>query len=121
MTGKASMERWQNMLSAVKFFNMILNCPASKLCVENPIMHKHARERIAWPYSQIIQPWQFGHGETKATCLWLRGLPDLKPTKIASGRIARVHHESPGVNRWKNRSRTLSGIADAMAAQWGNL
>lgn len=67
---------------------------------------------------QIIQPWQFGHGEIKATCLWLKGLPKLQPTEIVSGRFARVHREPPGPNRWKNRSRTYAGIAAAMAAQW---
>jgi len=68
---------------------------------------------------QIIQPWQFGHGETKATCLWLKNLPDLTPTNIVSGRLARVHKEPPGPDRWKNRSRTMQGIATAMAEQWG--
>lgn len=68
---------------------------------------------------QIIQPWQFGHGETKATCLWLRNLPPLQPTHIVQGRSPRVHHASPGPNRWKERSRTLAGIAGAMAEQWG--
>ena len=68
---------------------------------------------------QIIQPWMFGHGETKATCLWLRGLPELLPTNIVDGRHPRVHLEPPGPDRWKNRSRTYQGVADAMAAQWG--
>jgi len=68
---------------------------------------------------QIIQPWQFGHGETKATCLWLKGLPKLIPTNVVKGRSPRVHHEPPGPDRWKNRSRTYQGIADAMAEQWG--
>ena len=68
---------------------------------------------------QIIQPWQFGHGETKATCLWLKGLPLLVPANIVSGRKARVHKEPPSKDRWKNRSRTFAGIAKAMAEQWG--
>jgi hypothetical protein len=68
---------------------------------------------------QIIQPWQFGHGETKATCLWFKNLPSLRPTKIVGGRLARVHYESPGPDRAKNRSRTYAGIAEAMAEQWG--
>lgn len=72
-------------------------------------------------YSQIIQPWQFGHGETKATCFWLKNLPKLVPTEIVSGRTPRVHHASPGPDRWKERSRTLPGIARAMAQQWGSL
>lgn len=70
---------------------------------------------------QIAQPWQFGHGETKATCLWLKGLPLLTPTNVVKGRVPRVHHEPPGPDRWKNRSRTYQGIADAMADQWGSL
>lgn len=73
----------------------------------------------AW--SCDIQPWQFGHGEVKATCLWLKHLPKLAPTKIVSGRVARVHHASPGPDRWKERSRTLPGIAEAMAASWAHL
>jgi len=131
MTGSKSMERYQNMLKASAFFNMIRNRDCPKICVENPIMHKFARREICiplqfWPnsesgHTQIIQPWQFGHGETKATCLWLKGLSQLKSTKIVSGREARVHYESPGPNRWKERSRTLPGIANAMAQQWGNL
>ncbi|MBC8126791.1 MAG: DNA cytosine methyltransferase [Gloeobacteraceae cyanobacterium ES-bin-144] len=68
---------------------------------------------------QIIQPWQFGHGETKATCLWLRGLPKLEPTDIVDGREARVHKMPPSADRWKKRSQTFAGIAAAMAAQWG--
>ena len=69
--------------------------------------------------AQVIQPWMFGHGETKATCLWLKGLPPLLPTKIVAGREARVHRMSPGPERWKARSRTYDGIAEAMAEQWG--
>lgn len=72
-------------------------------------------------YDQIIQPWMFGHPETKATCLWLRNLTKLTPTKIVDGRTARVHCARPGPDRWKERSRTLKGIADAMAEQWGSL
>jgi hypothetical protein len=94
-----------------------LNTP--RLCVENPIIHCHAAERIGRRQDQIIQPWQFGHGETKATCLWLKGLPKLKPSNIVSGRTPRVHYASPSPDRWKERSKTLSGIADAMAEQWG--
>ena len=69
--------------------------------------------------TQIIQPWQFGHGETKATCLWLFNLPKLKPTNIVDGRYARIFREPPSPERWKNRSRTYQGIAEAMAEQWG--
>jgi hypothetical protein len=74
--------------------------------------------RIRKP-DQIIQPWQYGHGEVKATCLWLRNLPPLVPTDIVDGRTPRVHFASPGPDRWKERSRTLTGIAEAMADQWG--
>jgi hypothetical protein len=89
--------------------------------VENPIQHKHARRLIGAEYTQVIQPWMFGHGETKATCLWLRGLPPLKPTNIVEGREARLHRLSPSADRWKIRSATFQGIADAMAWQWGQL
>jgi hypothetical protein len=101
---------------AIAFFMMLVNAGMSKIAIENPIgiMSSHYRKP-----DQIIQPWQFGHGETKATCLWLKGLPPLKPTNIVSGRAPRVHHASPGPDRWKERSRTLPGIAAAMAEQWG--
>jgi hypothetical protein len=88
--------------------------------VENPIMHRHARELVGRGPDQIIQPWQFGHGETKATGLWLKNLPKLVPTNIVDGRKPRVHHASPGPNRWKERSITYTGIAAAMADQWGS-
>lgn len=113
--------RWRDMEAACAFFNMIRLRDCPRICVENPIPHKYALDLIGAKYSQIIQPWQFGHGETKATCLWLKGLPPLKPSKIVSGRTPRVHHASPGPDRWKERSRTLPGIAAAMAQQWGNL
>lgn len=87
-----------------------------KRCIENPVSIISTKFRKA---DQIIQPWQFGHGEVKAVCLWLTGLPKLAPTKIVEGRFARVHREPPSPDRWKNRSRTYQGIADAMAGQWG--
>jgi hypothetical protein len=89
-----------------------------RICIENPI--SIISSRIAKP-TQIIQPWQFGHGEVKATCLWLKNLPKLKPTHIVAGREARVHRMPPGPDRWKNRSRTPVGIAEAMAEQWGGI
>ena len=110
---------WKELDEACVLFCSALNAPISKIAVENPIPHKYAVERIGKKYDQIIQPYQFGHGETKATCLWLIGLPLLKPTKIVSGRLARVHREPPSAERWKNRSRTYEGIANAMAEQWG--
>jgi len=110
-------ERFKSMLSACTFFNLFYHF-AEKVAIENPIPHIYAKRHIGM-YSQIIQPWQFGHGETKATCLWLKNLPKLQPTNIVDGREARVHKEPPGKDRWKNRSRTFIGIAEAMAEQWG--
>lgn len=101
---------------ALEFVRMLLNAPIPKIALENPI--SIISSQIRKP-DQVIQPWMFGHGETKATCLWLKGLPKLTPTNIVEGRVARVHKEPPGPDRWKNRSRTYQGIADAMAAQWG--
>lgn len=103
---------------AVGFFMALANAPIERIVIENPIGIMSTRWRKA---DQIIQPWQFGHGETKATCLWLKNLPQLKATNIVIGRDNRVHREPPGPERWKNRSRTYQGIADAMADQWGSL
>jgi hypothetical protein len=100
---------------AIDFVLQLLNAPIPHIALENPI--GVLSTEVEKP-TQIIQPWQFGHGETKATCLWLKNLPKLTPTNIVDGRIARVHREPPGPNRWKNRSRTLPGIAQAMADQW---
>lgn len=102
---------------AIDFFMRLTRAPVPRIAIENPvcIMSSIWREP-----DQIIQPWQFGHGETKATCLWLKGLPPLKPTNIVEGREPRVHFMPPGPDRWKERSRTFEGIAEAMAAQWGN-
>lgn len=101
---------------AIAFFMMIAKNGCSKICIENPvgIMSTHYRKP-----DQIIQPWQFGHGETKATCLWLKGLPLLQPTNIVEGREQRVWKMSPSEDRAKERSRTFLGIAQAMADQWG--
>lgn len=112
-------ERWQKMELASCFFRQLLHADIDMICVENPIMHRYALEIIGRRCDQIIQPWQFGHGETKATCLWLKNLSPLQPTNIVNGRKGRVHFESPGQDRWKRRSVTYPGIADAMAAQWG--
>lgn len=102
--------------AALHFVQMLLDAPIPRIALENPIsiISSHIRKP-----DQIIQPWQFGHGETKATCLWLKGLPKLSPTLLMAERVARVHRMPPGPNRWKERSRTYQGIADAMAAQWG--
>lgn len=110
--------RWQELREAAEVFNLTLRDPRPGYS-ENSVMHRHAKKLIDREQDQVIQPWQFGHGETKATCLWLRALPILKPTLIVEGRTPRVHHASPGPARWKERSRTLPGIAAAMATQWG--
>jgi hypothetical protein len=112
-------ERWRKMRRAARFFRKLWAAPVARICIENPVMTGHAKKRIGVSQKQVIQPWMFGHGEIKATCLWLRGLPELEPTKIVKGRRPRVHHMSPGPERWKERSRTLAGIAEAMASQWG--
>ena len=101
---------------ALAFVQRLLDAPIAKIALENPI--SIISSRIRKP-DQIIQPWQFGHGETKATCLWLKGLPLLKPTNIVEGREAKVHKMPPSPDRWKLRSTTYQGIADAMAQQWG--
>ena len=103
---------------ALELVRLLLDAPIPRIALENPI--SIISSRIRKP-DQIIQPWQFGHGETKATCLWLKGLPKLEPTNIVDGREARVHRMPPGPDRWKARSLTFQGIADAMAAQWGVL
>ena len=101
---------------ALGFVRMLLTANIPKIALENPI--SIISSRIRKP-DQIIQPWQFGHGETKATCLWLRGLPLLTPTDIVEGRSDRIHKMPPSPDRWKLRSTTYQGIADAMASQWG--
>lgn len=120
--------RWGKLKDAADFFNMFLNIPVMKLCVENPIMHKYAKELIGGRrQSQIVQPWMFGHPEQKATCLWLRGLPLLQPTNdvrdemesMTPAERQKLHWLPPSKDRWKLRSKTFQGIADAMAEQWG--
>lgn len=109
--------RWDKMREGAMFFQALQNTSIRKVCIENPIPHKYAREYMG-QYCQIIQPWMFGHGETKATCLWLRGLPNLKPTNVVRGRDGRLHKLPPSPDRWKLRSITYPGIAEAMAEQW---
>lgn len=113
--------RWVDMLQDAMFFRSLLKANIPKIAVENPIMHKYALAVVGRKYGQIIQPWQFGHGEVKATCLWLKNLPLLVSTDVVDGRTPRVFLESPSPDRWKNRSRTYKGIAVAMAEQWGIL
>jgi len=102
---------------SLDFVRRLMDAPIPRIAIENPIsiISSHIRKP-----DQIIQPWQFGHGETKATCLWLKNLPKLVPTNIVEGREARIHKMPPGPDRWKDRSRTYQGIATAMATQWSN-
>lgn len=109
-------EKEDEQMWALAFVKLLMDAPIEKICIENPI--SIISSKIRKP-NQIIQPWQFGHGETKATCLWLKNLPLLQPTDTVEGRVSRVHREPPGPERWKNRSRTYHGIANAMAEQWG--
>lgn len=110
-------EKVREQAEALDFVRLLLAAPIEHIALENPV--SVISSKIRKP-DQIIQPWQFGHGETKATCLWLKGLPKLVPTNIVDGREARVHRMPPGPNRGHERSRTLPGIAAAMAEQWGH-
>lgn len=120
--------RWGLLDEGAAFFKVLLNANIPRIAVENPIMHKYAKERIGGiQQSQVVQPWMFGHMEQKATCLWLKNLPLLTPTnsvkdemmKLPKNQRERLHYLPPGPNRWKERSKTFDGIAKAMAAQWG--
>jgi site-specific DNA-cytosine methylase len=113
-------DKREEQLAAIQFVEMLWEALIRRILIENPVSVLSTRSKLGKP-SQVIQPWQFGHGETKATCLWLKNLPLLQPTQIVAERRARVHREAPSPDRWKNRSRTLQGIADAMAEQWGSL
>ena len=108
-------EKQAEQAEALDFVRMLMAAPIPFIAIENPI--SIISSQIRKP-DQIVQPWQFGHGETKATCLWLKGLPPLEPTDIVAGREARIHKMPPGPDRWKERSRTFAGIAAAMAEQW---
>lgn len=110
---------WSDMKKAAKFFRTLLEADIPKICVENPIPHKYAAKEIGRSYDQIIQPWQFGHGETKATCLWLKGLRKLGTTKLVAGREQRIFNMPKNADRGRLRSITFPGIASAMAEQWG--
>lgn len=103
---------------ALEFVSQLMSSDIPRIALENPI--SIISTKIRKP-DQIIQPWQFGHGETKATCLWLKNLPLLIPTDIVDGRENRIHREPPSTERWKNRSRTYTGIANAMVIQWGSI
>jgi len=111
-------DKQKEQAEALEFVRWLMALPVERIAIENPI--SIISSKIRKP-DQIIQPWQFGHGETKATCLWLKNLPKLEPTNIVEGREARVHMMPPGPDRWKERSRTFTGIAEAMAQQWGSV
>lgn len=109
-------DKQKEQAEALEFVRVLLEAPVPRIALENPVSIISSRFRKP---DQVIQPWQFGHGETKATCLWLKGLPKLQPTNVVDGREARVHKMPPSPDRWKERSRTYLGIAEAMAEQWG--
>ena len=119
-SGRSLADMWRDLDEGAALFSTFWNAPIDRIAVENPVMHRHAKARIVnyRDPAQSVQPWQFGHGETKRTCLWLKNLPPLIPTNVVDGRVPRVHHMSPGPDRWKERSRFFPGIAAAMASQW---
>jgi hypothetical protein len=121
-------ERWAQLEDAARFFSALWNAPIQRIAIENPIMHKYAKQRIGGlQQAQVIQPWMFGHMEQKATCLWLKNLPPLTQTKnvraemklLPDNQRQRLHYLPPSADRWKLRSTTYAGIAAAMAEQWG--
>lgn len=111
-------ERREARRKAIAFFMALYNCKIPKVAIENPIGVMSSEFRKP---NQVLQPWMFGHGETKATCLWLRNLPNLTPTNIVAGREQKLHFLSPSKDRAKLRSKTYHGIALAMANQWANV
>jgi len=111
-------DKVQEQKEALAFVQLLMDAPIDKICIENPI--SVISTKIRKP-DQIIQPWQHGHGETKATCLWLKGLPLLVPSDIVDGRESRIHKMPPSKDRWKLRSTSFTGIANAMANQWSTL
>jgi len=119
--------RWALLDEGAAFFKSLLEAPIPMKCIENPIQHKYAKERIGRKQNPVIQPWMFGHLEQKGTCLWLEGLPLLEPTDNVKAQMLelpkrereRLHYLSPSKDRWKLRSATYKGIAEAMAQQWG--
>jgi hypothetical protein len=121
--------RWDKLRDGAELFKWMLNLPIPMIAVENPIQHKYAKELIGQNQTQVIQPWMFGHAEQKATCLWLKGLPELKPTNnvkeemmgMTKSQRQRLHYLPPSADRAKERARTFQGIADAIVSQWGSL
>ena len=121
--GKSADQMRVELEEGAALFSAFWNAPIERICVENPVMHRHAKALIQnyREAAQSVQPWQFGHGETKRTCLWLKNLAPLRPTNIVEGREARVHRMPPSADRWRERSRFSPGIAEAMADQWGGV
>ena len=120
--------RWEKLDEGAAFFKALWDAPIQRIAIENPVMHKYAKERIGgMQQTQTIQPYQFGHMEQKATCLWLKGLMPLRPTTdlkaetkaLPDNERQRLHYLPPSADRWKQRSTTFKGIAAAMADQWG--
>lgn len=119
-------DRWAQLDEGAAFFKMLLDAPIPRKCIENPIMHKHAVERIGCRQTQVIQPWMFGHMEQKGTGLWLHNLPPLVPTNnvrdqmmaLPKNQRQRLHYLPPSADRWKLRSTTYFGIGEAMSIQW---
>lgn len=120
-------KRWVDMFDGAEFFRSLLDADIPRIAVENPIMHKYAKRLIGCDQSQVVQPWMFGHKEQKATCLWLKNLPLLEETNnvkeemmlLTKAERQRLHYLPPSEERWKLRSKTFDGIAEAMASQWG--
>jgi hypothetical protein len=121
--GKSLDQMWRELDEGAALFSAFWNAPIERICIENPVMHRHAKARIDnyREFAQSVQPWQFGHGETKRTCFWLKNLPPLLPTNIVEGREARVFRMPPSADRGRERSRFFTGIAEAMADQWASL
>ena len=115
----AERDLWDDMREGAEFFKRLLDAPVPKIAIENPVMHKYAVSVIGRKHDFSVQPWEHGEPYTKRTCFWTKALPGITPTKIVAGREAQVHNASPGPNRWKLRSTTYRGIANAMADQWG--
>lgn len=125
--GSRNEDRWQKLKEGAEFFKALLHAPIPLIAIENPIPHKYAVELIGRKYDQCIQPYQFGHTESKATCFWLKGLPKLKATndvkeqlkQLPKNEAQRLHYLPPGPERAKLRSKTFHGIAKALAVQFG--
>ena len=126
--GSRNEERWRNLNEAAEFFKKLLDAPIPLIAIENPIPHKYGVKLIGRKYDQLVQPYHFGHTESKATCFWLKGLPKLIATndvkeqwkQLPKNEAQRLHYLPPGPERAKLRSKTFRGIAQAMAIQWGN-